>query len=135
MTRRFHQAARRIVPQQSGTGNSGVVSIGHPGQEVLERTSVLIAPDRVEARIEVGLPARGRQIRGREAARLLTELLPRIAEASLIHANLDQRALDEHVVLLRDQEHLRRSLPGRGLVAFVGDGRFCPVSLATQTFP
>ena len=126
MTRRFHQAARRIVPQQSGTGNSGVISIGHPGQEVLERTSVLIAPDRVEARIEVGLPARGRQIRGREAARLLTELLPRIAEASLIHANLDQRALDEHVVLLRDQEHLRRSLPGRGLVAFVGDGAILP---------
>ena len=102
------------------------MGIGRPGQEVLERTSVAVLADRVEARIDVGLPASGRRARGHQAARLLTDLLPRVAEAALLHRNLDRRALREHVTLLRDQEHLRGLLPGRGLVAFVGDGAILP---------
>ena len=67
MTRGFDRVARRLVPKPTGTGSSGLVSIGHPGQEVLERTSVLIGADLVEARIDVGLPARGRRVQGRQA--------------------------------------------------------------------
>ena len=126
LTRRFADAAHRMVPRPEGTGNGGFVGIGRPGQEVLERTSVTVLEDRVEARIDVGLPASGRRARGRQAARLLTDLLPRVAEASLLHRNLDRRVLREHVTLLRDQEHLRGLLPGRGLVAFVGDGAILP---------
>jgi hypothetical protein len=48
------------------------------GQLVLERTSVLLAPDgRLEARFTVGLPARGRSIMGEWAAQILTDHLPR----------------------------------------------------------
>ena len=126
LTRRFADAAHRMIPRPEGTGNGGFVGIGRPGQEVLERTSVAVLADRVEARIDVGLPASGRRARGHQAARLLTDLLPRVAEASLLHRNLDRRALREHVTLLRDQEHLRGLLPGRGLVAFVGDGAILP---------
>ena len=126
LTRRFADVAHRMVPRPEGTGNGGLVGIGRPGQEVLERTSVAVLADRVEARIDVGLPASGRRVRGHQAVRLLTDLLPRVAEASLLHRNLDRRALREHVTLLRDQEHLRGLLPGRGLVAFVGDGAILP---------
>ena len=126
LTRRFVDAAHRMVPRPEGTGNGGFVGIGRPGQEVLERTSVAVLADRVEARIDVGLPASGRRVRGHQAARLLIDLLPRVAETSLLHRNLDRRALREHVTLLRDQEHLRGLLPGRGLVAFVGDGAILP---------
>ena len=126
LTRRFVDAAHRMVPRPEGTGNGGFVGIGRPGQEVLERTSVAVLADRVEARVDVGLPASGRRVRGHQAVRLLTDLLPRVAEASLLHRNLDRRALREHVTLLRDQEHLRGLLPGRGLVAFVGDGAILP---------
>ena len=126
LTRRFADAAHRMIPRPEGTGNGGFVGIGRPGQEVLERTSVAVLADRVEARVDVGLPASGRRARGHQAARLLTDLLPRVAEASLLHRNLDRRALREHVTLLRDQEHLRGLLPGRGLVAFVGDGAILP---------
>ncbi|WP_297749698.1 ABC-ATPase domain-containing protein [uncultured Tessaracoccus sp.] len=126
LTRQFLDVAHRLLPEPSGTGNSGLVSIGHPGQEVLERTSVVIAPDRIEARIDVGLPASGRRVRGREASKLLGSLLPRIANASLVCANLNERVLREHVILHRDQEWLRSQLAGQNLVAFVGDGAILP---------
>ncbi|GAA1485304.1 ABC-ATPase domain-containing protein [Brachybacterium fresconis] len=102
------------------------VSIGTPQQEVLERTSVAITEDGVEARIAVQLPASGRRVRGRQAARLLTEDLPRIARAALVHVSLDAAALHAHVTLHRDQEALRDQLAERGLVAFVGDGAILP---------
>jgi len=126
LTRRFSEIAHHVLPPPSGTGNSGLVSIGQPGQEILERTSVVIASDRIEARIDVGLPASGRRARGLKASKLLTSLLPKVTEASLVFANLDQRALREHVVLHRDQEWLRSQLSPRGLVAFVGDGAILP---------
>lgn len=126
LTRRLFDVVHRLVPEPSGTGNSGLVSIGEPGQEILERTSVVIFPDHIEARIDVGLPASGRRVRGREASRLLISLLPRIADASLVCANLDERALREHVVLHRNQEWLRSQLAVQGLVAFVGNGAILP---------
>ena len=123
LTRRFAEAARRLGPSTPGAGS---ISIGRPGQQVLERTSIIIGETHLEARIHVALPAAGRRIRGRDAARLLTEILPRIAAESLRHAALDQQALRDHVTLHRDQEHLRDQLADAGLVAFVGDGAVLP---------
>lgn len=115
----------RAVATAVGTVGEGV-SIGTPQQEILERTSVAITADGVEARLAVQLPAAGRRIRGRQATRLLTEDLPRIAEVALRHASLDADALRAHVTLHRDQEALREQLSGRGLVAFVGEGAILP---------
>lgn len=126
LTRSFAQTVRRLAPKPSGTGGSGTVSIGVPQQQVLERTSVVITEETVEARIAVGLPAAGRKAKGRQAARLLTDLLPQITEVSLRHGSLDAEALQEHVSLHRDQEHLRGRLAEEGLVAFVGDGAVLP---------
>ena len=111
------------------------ISTGAPGQEVLERTSVALTSDGVEARLAVALPAAGRRIRGREAARLLTEDLPRLAQTALLHANLDAEALREHVTLHRDQEALRDQLAERGLVAFVGDGAILPRRAGDSDLP
>jgi predicted ABC-class ATPase len=113
------------VVAEAARGIDGV-SIGTPGQEVLERTSIALTGQGLEARIAVQLPAAGRRIKGRAAARLLTEDLPRLAERCLRHASLDAGALREHVILYRDQEALRDQLAGRGLVAFVGDGAILP---------
>lgn len=126
LTRRFHEATRRHAPRTSGKGDDGTVTIATPGQEILARSSVVIADDRVEARFEVGLPASGRRVRGRAAAALLTEAVPGIVQASLRHANLDAEALRQHVRLYLDQEHLRAQLAKQGFVAFVGDGATLP---------
>lgn len=118
--------ARRI---QADSHRSRNVHIGDIGQQVLERTHVLVTPDRVEARLLVGLPAKGRRILGRQAAHLLADDLPYIADDCLRHDRFDPadvRALEEHVALLRDQEALRAQLKSRKLVAFVGNGVILP---------
>ncbi|WP_349828600.1 ABC-ATPase domain-containing protein [Brevibacterium litoralis] len=122
-----------------GRGSSGpsrpAVTIGRPGQEVLDRTGVLITPHTVEARVEVALPAAGRSVRGREAAHLLTEVLPRIADAALRYDNLDARALADHVTLHRDQVDLQSRFAAAGLVAFVGDGSILPRAAGDSDLP
>lgn len=126
LTRGFAEAIRRHAGPSGESGKGGEVSIGAPGQQVMERTSVLIAEDRVEARISVGLPASGRRIRGRQAARILTDQLPQIVDDALKHKNLDAEALEEHVRLYRDQQSLRDQLASAGLVGFVGEGAILP---------
>lgn len=118
--------ARRIQADPHRPRN---VHIGDIGQQVLERTHVLVTPDRVEARLLVGLPAKGRRILGRQAAHLLADDLPHIADDCLRHDRFDPadvRALEEHVALLRDQDALRAQLKSRKLVAFVGNGAILP---------
>ncbi|RJN32314.1 ABC-ATPase domain-containing protein [Nesterenkonia natronophila] len=121
ITRAFDEAARSRSAQPED-GRKGPVSIGAPGQQVLERSSVQISPETVEARIAVELPAAGRKALGKKAARLLTQELPEIAAAALLHTSLNSQALEHHVRLYRDQEYLRGELTEEGLVAFVGDG-------------
>ncbi|TLP79830.1 ABC-ATPase domain-containing protein [Nesterenkonia sphaerica] len=121
LTRAFAEAAHSR--NASGdTGPRSPVSIGTPGQQVLERSSVQISPETVEARIAVELPAAGRKALGKKAVRLLTQQLPEIAAAALLHRSLDAQALEDHVRLYRDQEYLRRQLAEHHLVSFVGDG-------------
>lgn len=118
--------ARRIQAESHRSRN---VHIGDIGQQVLERTHVLVTPDRVEARLLVGLPAKGRRILGRQAAHLLADDLPQLADDCLRHdrfAPADVQALEDHVALLRDQEALRAQLKPRKLVAFVGNGAILP---------
>ena len=112
--------------RRAGSGKSGAVSIDAPGPEILERTSVLVDGGAVEARLAVGLPAAGRRVLGREAARILLHALPEIAESALAYRALDASALREHLAAVEDQVALREALAGEGLVAFVADGAVLP---------
>ncbi|TDS86875.1 ABC-ATPase domain-containing protein [Nesterenkonia aurantiaca] len=118
-----------------GSGSAASISIGRPGQQVLERTSVVITEDLITARLSVALPAAGRRALGVKAARLLTETLPRVAEASLLHTSLDQEALRSHVTLLRDQEDLRTQLTAAKLVCFAADGSVLPRQAGDSDLP
>ncbi|MCH8560789.1 ABC-ATPase domain-containing protein [Nesterenkonia sp. DZ6] len=111
------------------------ISIGRPGQQVLERTSVVITEELITARLFVALPAAGRKALGRKAARLLTETLPGLAESSLLHASLDQDALRSHVTLLRDQEDLRTQLTAAKLISFAADGSVLPRQAGDSDLP
>lgn len=92
------------------------------GQEVLQRTSMQVHSEQVEARLAVGLPAKGRRIMGRQAADLLCRELPLLAERAMIYASLDAEKIKNHVQTVEDQEYLRSRLREKGLVAFVGNG-------------
>lgn len=105
--------------RHDGSGRSGELRALQPGQEVLERTSVVFFPDGdLELRFTAGLPAQGRRVLGRAAIRLLCEGIPILAEAVQAQA-LDLAALKRHVETVEDAQALRSQLAERGLVAFV----------------
>ncbi|WP_276522239.1 ABC-ATPase domain-containing protein [Kallotenue papyrolyticum] len=126
LARQVQAAIRRVAQGRRGSGKSGLIGIDAGGQTVLERTAVRITAAWVEARLDVGLPAQGRTVLGRQAAALLCEELPLIARQSLLWRSLDAAAGRAFVICVENQEHLRAQLDALGLVAFVGDGAILP---------
>lgn len=110
-----------------GSGRSGVVAMASPGQLALPQTALRIHPDGgLEARLVVGLPARGRRILGDAAADLLTGRLPGLVQRWLAAGSHDEAALVEAARAGEDADALREQLEARGLVAFVADGAVLP---------
>lgn len=126
LTRHFFLEAGQVVKGRRGTGHSGLLAIDRPSQEILERTAISVDPDWVEARFVVGLPARGRRILGRPAEEIFFREIPELVRRTLIASALDREVLERFVDTAEDADFIRRSLPGRGLVAFVGNGAILP---------
>jgi predicted ABC-class ATPase len=124
LTRAVDAAIREVVRGNRGTGGSGRVEIQRPSQVVVPRTSMVVSPRYVEARMAVGLPARGRTVDARAARTLLLEELPEVVRRALVPGGVDRARL--HVETVEDADHLRRRLPEHGLVAFVADGSILP---------
>jgi predicted ABC-class ATPase len=129
LTRSVETAIRRVVRGNRGSGGSGRVEIQRTSQVVLPRTSVVVTPDSVEARMAVGLPARGRSVDARAAKTVLLEELPEVVRRGLFPAPQGGAGREEarlHVEAVEDADHLRGRLPELGLVAFVADGAVLP---------
>ncbi|HBT46903.1 MAG TPA: ATPase [Peptococcaceae bacterium] len=136
LARRVARAIAGLGPRRRGTGKSGLITIDSGGQEILPRTAMVVTPEYVEARLSVGLPARGRTISGREAADMLLGDLPRIVEAGLLcRRPHDAEAARHHVAVAEDQEALREQLAPAGLVAFVGNGSILPRRSGVSQLP
>lgn len=150
LARRFYQAVQAQNTSQdqpprskprgrygngSSRGETSAVKAYAHGQQVLERSTVLITDDRVEVRLEVALPAAGRRIKGRAAEHVLTQQLPQAVAAALEPGNRDDDALAAHVQLYLDQLHVAETLKDHGLVAFVGDGAVLPRSAGDSDLP
>lgn len=126
LARRFHESAGRSR-RRRGSGKSGVIEIENPGQEVLDQTAVMVAPDGgVEARFLVGLPADGRRVLGGEAVNLLTTDVPAVVDAALRAHAVSADGILEHALTNEDAEALRAHLGERGWIAFVADGAILP---------
>ncbi len=119
--------ARKIRPlsKSRGTGGSGRYSVDAGGQEVLLRSGCVVNRDYVEVRFFLGLPAAGRRVLGKEAMEMILKDLP-LAAGALEYAHHRSQELEAFVDLVEDQEHIRRQLAERGLVAFVRDGALLP---------
>jgi len=126
LARRFSDSARSIPKGRRGTGRSGTITIDRPGQEILERTSILVDGDQVEARFVMGLPAYGRRVAGTQAISMFFDELPQIVRSSLLFGNLESAEVHRHVETAEDADDLRERLGGMGLVAFVADGAVLP---------
>src|SRR5215207_2658063 len=83
LTRSVEREIRGTVRGNRGSGGSGRVEIQRTSQIVLPRTSMVGEPGYVEARMAVGLPARGRSVDARAAKTVLLEELPEVVRRGL----------------------------------------------------
>ncbi|WP_350344306.1 ABC-ATPase domain-containing protein [Proteinivorax tanatarense] len=126
LTRTFHNNIQKLYKGVGGTGKSGLLSIDKCSQKILEKTSVIIDDNKVEARIEVGLPASGRRVLGKKAIFLLTKVIPDIAQKSLMYKNINTDKLWEQIQLVDDQQVLRKEVIENNLIAFVANNSILP---------
>ena len=126
LARGFAERAKALSKPR-GSGSSGLIAMDCPGQEVLERTAVVLHDDgTVEARFVAGLPAQGRSIAGRGAEEMLCRDIPALVADTLRWATVDADAVRRHVETVEDAEALRAQLADNGLIAFVADGAVLP---------
>ncbi|MDP8939246.1 MAG: ABC-ATPase domain-containing protein [Actinomycetota bacterium] len=126
LTREVEESVRRVVRGNRGSGGSGRVEIQRPSQVVLPRTSMVVEDGYIEARMAVGLPARGRSVDARAARTMLLKELPEVVRQALTPAGVDGDKARRHVEAIEDADHLRKNLATLGLVAFVADGSILP---------
>ena len=83
LARGVRRAIESLAGGRRGSGKSGLVMVDAGAQEVLERSAVVMTEDWVEARLQVGLPAAGRSVLGRQAEAMLCGDLPSIVNDAL----------------------------------------------------
>ncbi len=135
LTREMDRALSELPPLAEGSGKSGLMAVDRPGQEIMERTSMVVDEGRIEARFVVGLPARGRRVMGDAARRMLLSLLPPAVSRALNHARIDESALRQHIQTAEDQHYLRQRLGEAGLVGFLGQGSILPRQSGISDLP
>ena len=70
LNRQFEQQVNHYSFRAKGSGKSGLISVSHCGQEILERTACQISQTSVIARFTVGFPANGRTINAPELEKI-----------------------------------------------------------------
>ena len=124
LTRKFHDVSRRFS-RKLGSGNSGLITILRPSQQVIRRSCLRVS-DKIEVIFHVGLPARGRRILGKEAERMILVKIPRIVRESLVYREEEHDRIRKHVEVCEDADFIRKRLRKEGLVCFIADGSILP---------
>jgi len=126
LARQFYDNCLKISKGRRGTGYSGIITIAKPEQAILERSSIVINNNFVEARFFIGLPAYGREISAKIAEKMLFDELPQIVRLSLYTENLNMDDIYRHIKTAEDADFLRNRLHSLGLIAFIADGSLLP---------
>jgi len=135
LIRCFADRIPKEVPRVPRNIIGGVLSIDRGGQEVLERSALVMERGRIEVRCLVSLPGDSRRVAGKEAAVLLCDAIPRLVDGCLVYRNLPRNELRRFVEVVEDQCYLRRQLHEAGLVAFVADGSLLPRRSGVDDMP
>ncbi|EFW26478.1 hypothetical protein HMPREF9057_02148, partial [Actinomyces sp. oral taxon 171 str. F0337] len=110
------------------------LSIASPGQEILQRSSIILRPDEkkegagwiLEARARLALPAQGRSIQGHEASRIVGRDLVRELEEAMDLTGERGDRLVHHIATLEDHRALTATAARNGWVSFLADGSVLP---------
>lgn len=89
----------------------------------------------IELRFTVSLPAAGRTVLGQQAWKILGVNLVELVRQTLLHNNLDQNKLKEHVDSVERQHALRGQLTGLGLISFIANGSILPRASGAAALP
>ncbi len=135
LARYFYDACERVSKGIRGTGYSGLITINQPGQNILERNSVVITDEIIEVRCFLGLPGKGRNVAAGIAEQMFFTELPEIVRQSLLSENVDLKALQRHIEVAEDAEYLRNQLDSLGLIAFVANDSNLPRESGTSDKP
>ena len=126
LTRVFNFNINKFGEKIFGSGKSGLITISRCPQEILERTSIVINKDNIEARFYVGFPAKGRTVLAKELEKILYNVIPSIVENTLIYENINKTKLIDRVKLVQDQEYIRTEIKKKDLIAFIANGAILP---------
>ena len=126
LTRLFSKNIYKYGEKVFGSGKSGLIEISKCSQQVIERTSIIINNEKIEARFYVGFPARGRSVLSKELEKILFNIIPNIVKNTLIYNNINIKALNDKLKLLEDQEFIRKQLKDKKLIAFIANNSILP---------
>ena len=126
LTRLFSKNIYKYGEKVFGSGKSGLIEISKCSQQVIERTSIIINNEKIEARFYVGFPARGRSVLSKELEKILFNIIPNIVKNTLIYNNINIKALNDNLKLLEDQEFIRKQLKDKKLIAFIANNSILP---------
>jgi predicted ABC-class ATPase len=107
-----------------GTGKSGMILIDQPGQEILERSAVVIDDETITVCLSVGLPAQGRRILAKEAGKIFFEIIPSIIKESVLP--IKELEFEKAIKLCDQQYAIRQFMENNGYVAFIANGSILP---------
>lgn len=126
LTRQFEKQVSHYTFRAKGSGKSGLISVSHCGQEILERTACEITEKGITARFFIGFPANGRTINATELEKILFDFLPVCVQKAFLYRNINHKELEQTIFLAEDQTYIRSQLAEQNLVAFVADGSILP---------
>ena len=126
LTRLFSKNIYKYGEKVFGSGKSGLIEISKCSQQVIERTSIIINNEKIEARFYVGFPARGRSVLSKELEKILFNIIPNIVKNTLIYNNINIKALNDKLKLLEYQEFIRKQLKDKKLIAFIANNSILP---------
>lgn len=137
LLRLFERNLKKIQSQKKSKKES-LLSVQHPGQQVLERSSLRIHEDRIVFSFHVSFPAAGRKILIASLIELLFDTLPKLIGQSFLYASISQaekQKMQKAIALSVDQHLLRLQMEDKGLAAFVANGSILPRKSGNSDLP
>lgn len=126
IARRFWESARTHARSPIPKTDGGEVYIPRPGQEVLERGSVMVTEYFVEVRFTADLPSISGKVCAFTTEELIFERIRTIVSESMFFKSYKSSKLYNHLEVTENAEFIRDSLTSRGLVGFVAEGAVLP---------
>lgn len=126
IARRFWESARTNARSPIPKTDGGEVYIPRPGQEILERNSVIISPFFIEVRFTADLPSVGGKVSAMATEILIFSRIDTLVKDSLYYSCYKQSKLYNHIQTNEDADAIRAALKEKGLVSFIGNGSILP---------